>query len=379
MIEYLRNWYRRHFSDPQVAILTLFLILGFALVLLAGSILAPVLAGIVIAYLLDGAVEGLCRNRVPRRVALAIVFMAFVAILLLVMFLLIPLLLQQITQFFRELPGMIAKGQEALMQLPEHYPDFISEQQLQQLIGEIRANLLSMGHYVVSLSLSSVTGVITIMVYLILVPLLVFFFLKDKRRILVWLKQFLPERRDLVTQVWYEVNLKIGRYVRGKVIEILIVWLVSYVTFAIFGLNYTMLLSFMVGLSVIVPIVGAAVVTIPIAFIAYFQWGLEAQFAYVMLAYAIIQFLDSNVLGPLLFSEVVNLHPIAIIVAVLVFGGIWGVWGVFFSIPLATLVHAVINAWPTRRESHAHLEGQTQATAASAPPDESETPRDARK
>jgi putative permease len=70
-----------------------------------------------------------------------------------------------------------------------------------------------------------------------------------------------------------------------------------------------------------------------------------------MIAYGEIQALDGNVLVPLLFSEVVNLHPVAIIIAILVFGGLWGFWGVFFAIPLATLVQAVLKAWPGRREA----------------------------
>jgi putative permease len=65
-----------------------------------------------------------------------------------------------------------------------------------------------------------------------------------------------------------------------------------------------------------------------------------------MIAYAIIQALDGNVLVPLLFSEALNLHPVAIIVAILVFGGLWGFWGIFFAIPLATVVQAVLKAWP---------------------------------
>jgi len=62
--------------------------------------------------------------------------------------------------------------------------------------------------------------------------------------------------------------------------------------------------------------------------------------------YVTIHVLDGNILVPILFSEAVNLHPVAIIVAVLVFGGIWGFWGIFFAIPLATLVKALLNAWP---------------------------------
>ena len=119
------------------------------------------------------------------------------------------------------------------------------------------------------------------------------------------------------------------------------------------GLRYSVLLAVAVGFSVLIPYIGAAVVTVPVAMVALFQWGLTPEFAWLMVAYLVIQALDGNLLVPVLFSEAVNLHPVAIIIAVLVFGGLWGFWGVFFAIPLATLVKAVINAWP-KREDNAH-------------------------
>jgi putative permease len=350
MIEYIKNWYLRHFSDPQVVILALFIIVGFAIILLAGDLLAPLLASVVIAYVLDGAVELLRRGKIPRFLALGIVFFAFIAVLLIIIFALVPKLSHQLTQFFREMPTMFSQGQNLLLQLPERYPSLaqiFTEEQVNELIWSIRSQLISIGHNFISQPLESVVGLLTIMVYLILVPLLVFFFLKDKGKILDWLEGFLPANRELTNEVWFEVNQKIASYIRGKILEIFLVWSVTYITFVLLDLQYAMLLSFMVGISVIIPYVGAAVVTIPIAFVAYFQWGFSAEFAYVLLAYAVIQFLDGNILVPLLFSEVVNLHPVAIIAAVLVFGGIWGLWGVFFAIPLATLVNAVIKAWPT--------------------------------
>ncbi|MFA0500414.1 AI-2E family transporter, partial [Vibrio sp. 10N.222.46.A1] len=112
-------------------------------------------------------------------------------------------------------------------------------------------------------------------------------------------------------------------------------------------LRYSALLAVAVGFSVLIPYIGAAAVTVPVAIVGLFQWGLEPQFYWLLLAYGIIQALDGNVLVPVLFSEAVNLHPVAIIVAVLVFGGLWGFWGVFFAIPLATLVKAVWNALPS--------------------------------
>ena len=176
---------------------------------------------------------------------------------------------------------------------------------------------------------------------------MVFFFLKDKDRIVTWITNFLPDDRRLLTQVWHDVDLQIGNYVRGKFIEIMIVWVVTYITFEFMQLQFSMLLAVTVGLSVLIPYIGAVVATIPVAIIAFFQWGFGSEFAYLLIAYTIIQGLDGNFLVPVLFSEVVDLHPVAIIVSILIFGGLWGFWGVFFAIPLATLVQAVLKAWPT--------------------------------
>ncbi|MCA8963102.1 MAG: AI-2E family transporter, partial [Planctomycetes bacterium] len=121
---------------------------------------------------------------------------------------------------------------------------------------------------------------------------------------------------------------------------------VTYATFSAMDLQFALLLSVLNGLSVIIPYIGATVVTLPVAIVAYTHFGPSSTWTWVMVVYLIIQILDGNVLVPLLFSEVVSLHPIAIIAAILVFGGVWGVWGVFFAIPLATLVQSVIEAWP---------------------------------
>jgi len=265
----------------------------------------------------------------------------------------LPLLAGQLSQLARELPAIATKAQALLIQLPERYPQIFSEQQVYELLASIRQNLTVFGQQVVLVSLSSAVQLMTLLVYLVLVPLLVFFLLKDKNKIVAWFLAFLPRERSLVNSVWLDVDAGIGNYVRGKFIEILIVWVVSYIVFSLLDLPYAMLLSLATGLSVIVPYVGAAMITIPVAAVAYFEFGVAPAFWYVLIAYAVIQFLDGNLLAPLLFSEVVKLHPVAIISAVLIFGGIWGLWGVFFAIPLATLIAAVLNAWPTQRDRSA--------------------------
>ena len=241
------------------------------------------------------------------------------------------------SQFFIEMPNMMQKGQILLLSLPQSYP-FISEAQIQDLVAGINNELARIGQIVVSLSISSVINLFTILVYMVVVPLLVFFFLKDKWRIINWLARFLPKEDGLATKVWKDVDIKIGSYIRGKLLEVLIVGVATFIPLKIFGLQYAALLSLFVGLSVIIPYVGAVAVTIPVALVAYFQFGMGSEFAYIMLAYGIVQFLDGNVLVPLLFSEVVNMHPAAIIVRYwyLVACGEYGVCFLRYHWPLNT-------------------------------------------
>ena len=346
----VRAWYNRYISDPQVVILALLLIAGFVVIATLGEMLAPVMAGVIIAYLLDGVVEKCRRYGAPRLSAVILVFLLFMSFLVFALLWMMPRLSSQLTQLVQQLPNWIAQGQEALQQLPEKYPNLFTQTQVNDLITAIRAEITALGQQVLSLSVASVVSLMTVMVYIILVPVLAFFFLKDKEPILDWFGQRLPRERRLANQVWHDVNLQVSNYVRGKVWEIFIVGAVSYATFTMMGLQYTLLLSTMVGLSVIIPYVGAAVVTLPVALVAYFQWGWIAEFGWVLFAYGVIQALDGYLLVPLLFSEVVDLHPVAIIIAILVFGGLWGFWGVFFAIPLATLVQAVLKAWPVRHQ-----------------------------
>ena len=345
-MELLKNWFKRSFSDPQVVILGVVLLFGFVVIIGLGKWLAPLFAALVIAYLLEALVYALQRMGLPRLVSVVIVFVAFMAVLLFFFLGVLPKISRQTTQLVQQFPSYLSQGQDLLKQLPQKYPQLISEEQVQALMNTLGQEMANIGQQLLTWSLSSVAVVFGLVVFLVLVPVLVFFFLKDKELMIQWFVGFLPEERSLVSRVWAEAEMQIANYVRGKVTEIFIVGSVTYVTFILLGLEYSALLASLVGISVLIPYIGAAVVTLPIALVAYFQYGWGFEFGQVLIAYGIIQALDGNVLVPLLFSEVVNLHPVAIILAILVFGGLWGFWGIFFAIPLATLVQAIIRAWP---------------------------------
>lgn len=351
MFEFIKAWYTRKFSDPHSVTLLFLLLSCAALLYLFGEFVIPVLVALVIAYLLDWPVTKLEKLGVGRLLATTLVMFAFIGLVFAITVGIVPTLWKQLSNLVQEAPSMVEQGKYWLLHLPDSYPALISVDQVKVVVNTVEKKVIEFGQMLLSLSLTSLKDVIAWLIYLILVPLLVFFMLKDKSELAGGIGQMIPKQRRLISQVWHEMDQQIMNYIRGKVIEIVTVGVSSVVAFSLMDLRYAALLGTLVGLSVLIPFVGAALVTIPVAAVAMFQFGVEAQFWTVLIVYGIIQALDGNVLVPLLFSEAVDLNPVYIIVAVLFFGGLWGFWGVFFAIPLASLVKALFNAWSGQREN----------------------------
>jgi putative permease len=346
MIKVFHGFYERYFAEEEAIIFTVLLILFFTIMMTMGSIIAPMLWSLVITYMLQGLVNSMDRLHVPHHLAVYFVYFLFLGLTLLVMLFALPFAWNRLSAFVRDMPAITDELRSLLLLLPEKYPDVFTVEQVQVWIDEMQNEVLVYGQTLLSNSVSSVTRVVTWIVYSVLVPIMVFFMLKDSAKLLSWFETWLPEKRPLMAQVWHEMNDQLANYIRGKALQIVIVGTVTWIVFALLGLEAAPVLAVVIGLSVIIPFVGATVVLVPLFLAGFLQWGFSGELLQVMLAYLAIHLIDANILVPLIFSETVNLHPIAIIVAILVFGGLWGVWGVFFAIPLATFIKAIIRAWP---------------------------------
>lgn len=349
MFSLIKEWINRYFSDPEAVILLLILLICFFVVIYLGGILAPVFAALGIAYVLDAIIEffqGL--GRCPRWLAFSVVYLCFIAVMVFLVLWLFPLVSKQFSQLLTNLPELSRQFHQQLFSFAQTYPQYISMPLVKDLVNATQfepRQVANFGKWLFSFSLSSLPSIVAWLVYVFLVPLLVFFFLKDKEKLILWAKNLVSTQRGLTDQVCREMKAQLGNYVRGKVLEMVIVGVATYIGFWAFDMQYALLLAFFVGLSVFIPYVGMTIVTIPVVAVGLLQWGVDSTFLYMLVVYLVIQALDGNLLVPLLFSEAVNIHPVAIITAVLFFGGIWGFWGLFFAIPLATLVKSVVSAW----------------------------------
>mgnify|MGYP005703318499 FL=1 len=346
MIEHFKNIFRRIFSNEETVIFFLIILSTLILFSLFIEVLTPFIISIVVAYLLVGLQKKIATYGFSQPVSTIIAFSVFIIVGAAMFTWLIPLLYVQLQSFVLDIPRLFNEFLNFVSTIPAAFPDLVNSDQISVFFQAVSSELSSITQNIVKSSISGIQSTITVLLYIILFPILVYFFLFDRKNIIEGCLRIIPGDRAMLSQVWSEMDVQLSNYVRGKVLEIFIVGIAAAILFASFGLNYGALLAVLVGLSVLIPYVGAFSITIPIVIIGLLQFGLGTQFYLLIGLYLLLQFLDGNLLVPIIFSEAVKLHPIVIILAVFIFGSLFGFWGVFFSIPLATFIKAVWNAWP---------------------------------
>ena len=347
MFDQINKLFNKLFSNEESLIFSL-LILAFLLVLyFFGGLLTPFIISLIFAYLLIGLTKNLIKYGLTELVSLIISYVIFLLSGIGFLIWLIPLIFQQTQAFFIEVPIWLNNFRSFIENLVQSNQELVSSDQISSFFTEFIGRLSSISQGVLDASISGIQDTLVFSIYLIMIPVLVFFFLFDKERIVRGFLMLLPKKRAMLSEVWIEMDDQLSNYVWGKGVEILIVGFAAAVIFGIMGLNYTALLSIIVGVSVLIPYVGAFLATIPVVIVAFLQFGIGFDLYMIVGLYLLLQALDGYLLVPILFSDAVKLHPVVIMLAVFVFGGIFGFWGAFFSIPLATFIKAVWNSWPS--------------------------------
>jgi len=350
MLDELNKVFKKIFSNEETIVFSLAILLFFLIITYFGSILTPFLISVVVAYLLVGLQKKIQTYNIGQNASLIITFSIFIVTGAALIVWLVPLLYIQLQAFILDVPNLFNNFLDFISDLPAKFPELVSSEQIAIFFQAVSEEISVIAQNIIKSSISGIQSTITILLYIILFPILVFFFLFDRKNIIDGVLKIIPGKREMFSNVWAEMDIQLSNYVRGKTIEIFIVGAVAAIIFSSLGLKYSALLSVLVGLSVIIPYVGAFLVTIPVVIVGLLQFGLGTQFYLLVGLYLLLQALDGNLLVPLIFSETVKLHPVVIILAVFIFGSMFGFWGVFFSIPIATFIKAVWNAWPSSVE-----------------------------
>lgn len=346
----LKKSFYYYFLNKEIKVLIILIFLILLTIITIGSILTPVITSIIIAYFLQGGVKYLKQINLSEKASYLIIYFIFLTLFITACTILMPLLWKEFINLFNDLPQIIQQIKNTLSQFMQQYQAYFSQDQVNSIVAHLTPNIQIWGKNMLSISISSIPEIISLIIYLILIPLLVFFFLKDHKTIIKWFIQFIPHKHNLLKKIWFEMDNQLGNYIRGKIIEIIIISFFTYLIFIYYKINYSAILAILVGLSSLMPIIGATIVIIPIMLVGFMQLGFTNQLAYMLIIYFIIQAIDGYILVPILFSETINLHPVSIVISILIFGAIFGFWGIFFAIPLATLIKTIINIWPKNKK-----------------------------
>ena len=351
MLEELNSLLKKVFSNEETLVFALLLTGSFLALFFLGNILTPFLISLIFTYLLIGMQSRMEQYGMNTLASLIFTYCFFLLVGVAMIVWLGPMVYQQLQSLILEIPKWVNSSMIFVQDIPQKYPDLISSDQITTFLQSLSGQVTSISQDFLKASIAGIQNTVTVAINLILLPILVFFFLFDREAIISGFLAILPKDRDMLKNVWVEMDDQLSNYARGKAIEIVIVGVAAAIIFMFFGLQYIALLSVLVGFSVLIPFLGAFIVTIPVVAIGLLQFGLTFDFWLLLGAYIILQILDGYLLVPILFSDAVKLHPVIIMLAVFVFGSMFGFWGVFFAIPIATLIKAIWNSWPENSAS----------------------------
>lgn len=382
MIKLFKSWYSRHFSQAGTIEFALVLLAAFVVVYYFMWLVGPLVVALCIAYCLDWFVRLLVNKFKLKRMPASIITMVlFVGLSIGIIVFIVPKIVQQANQFYTSLQQISLSAQgdrkddfdtiistrtyEFIESLPDPIPSMFSQEEIDQYVLQARSSILAnTTSFIRNQVMPSVVNAMTWLMYMIIVPIFTFLMLANKETLQKRFKDYiLPTNQDIIGQFWKRINGQLEAYIRGKVLHIIIITIVNTLAFMLLGVNYAFLLGFGVGLSVIIPYVGAALITIPVVLIPVFQFGFCTYVIWILVVYLIIQLLDGNVLTPFLFSKAMNLDAFSILSAILIFGGLWGFWGVFFSIPLATFIGSMVKYWPIKDKEGAEKDNSNEDKA----------------
>lgn len=315
------------------------------ILVIASNILMPFIIALLLYYLFSPFVDFLEKRKVKRIYGVAILYLLLIGVLVVGIGSLYPLLRDQVTSFVENIPeftdSVIASITGWVQTLPfgDELQSFIEEGE--SFIASIPDNLdqyLTDGFSGLS---AVMTGLTNVVVTIITFPIILFFLLKDEKRFFYAVLGIVPPKwRENLIRVSTEINTQVGAYVKGQLIIASSIGVMMFIGFTIIGLEYSGVLAVIAGFTSIIPYIGPTLAFIPALVIAMMDsWWMIIQ---LLLVWAVVQFIDGNLIEPNVMGKQLNVHPLTIIIVLLVMGDLLGLFGLIFGIPIYAIVKVIV-------------------------------------
>ena len=372
LLQFLDSLLNKLFFDSNSTALVMTLTIGAIILFTFGAELFPVIVAMSGAYVCAGLAKWIhYRVNISYRLSRVIAF----GIGLLALGIVVPIVYfasKEAAELAAEIPSYIEK----LRIWVANSNSYVDPELRAVLVDELSTASSTIAGIVAewfgSQGLQLLGNVLTLVLYVALIPILSLLFMIESASIKRYMLRVLPDTIPLRHSIWRQTDQILLNYIQSKMLEIAMVSLITYIVFLILGLEFAIVLAFLSGISVLIPFIGALAVAVPVAGVALSQFGFSDQSILVLSSYLAIQLLDGYVLVPWLFAQTMRISPLVILLSVIIFGSLWGLWGAFFAVPLATFLGVLIEAW---QSSEPVLDGQTDEPS-SSPPNKSASQQD---
>ncbi|WP_112181436.1 MULTISPECIES: AI-2E family transporter [Paraliobacillus] len=299
----------------------------------------PFIIASIVAFLLHPLVEKIHTYQIPRWLAITLIYLLFITSIGYIAYHIFPAFVLQLKDLQENLPDFIHTYRTKIYQLYES-TSFLPEtfhDRMDLFFNEIEEFITQ---YVTSI-LKNATKIMDLFIIIAVIPVLVFYMLKDYKLIKSSTAKLIPKRYQEDSKVLGPaINKTLGAYVRGQLLVCLFVGLTTYIIFLIIGMKYPIVLAILMGITNIIPYFGPIIGAVPAVIIA-FTISMK-QVVYVILGVIVVQLIEGNLLSPYIVGKSVHLHPIIIIFALLVGSEIAGIVGMIVAIPFVTVLKVIV-------------------------------------
>lgn len=323
-------------------VLLLAALVGIYVLVQLTPILVPFLLGAGFAYMLNPVVDRLTNWRMPRWVAVSLVFLLLLLFWVTLAILVIPLLLQQAENFWQRSPELLSQLDQTLRPILQNWFGMQGEMNIATLREFASSNLNTISHYLSDI-LRSGMGAVGLIMNLLILPVVMFYLLLDWHKLLGYAQQTLP--RDIeptVTTLAQKSDEALGGFLRGQILVMLFLAMFYSIGLWIAGIPFALFIGVVAGLISFVPYLGNFVgIALATIMVLVYQDG-YVPLIWVAVVFGLGQLIEGMILTPILVGDRIQLHPLAVIFAVLAGGQLLGFTGVLIALPAAAVLAVVL-------------------------------------
>ncbi|GIN87716.1 AI-2E family transporter [Heyndrickxia sporothermodurans] len=309
------------------------------LVIFIQTLFIPFLISGILYYLARPIVKLLEGWKIPRKLAIMLIFVMLIGVIVTVVELVGPLLQDQFKRLVENVPDMVKAGQDAFdywQKNQEYIPQFAKDI-IANVTTKLQTNALSTGA-IVAKTLSNVFGFIF---SLVIVPFILFYMLNDRDRFVPNVTRFFPKSKEKeIRSVLHDMDKALGGYIQGQLIVSSVVGILLLIGYLIIGLDYALILALFGMATNVIPFLGPFIAATPAIIVAFFQDPIMA--VYVVIVMVVAQQIESNLVSPQVMGKTLNVHPLTIILLILVGGNLAGVLGMILIIPTYAVLKVVV-------------------------------------